>query len=237
MNKIRILQVIFAEPIEPWELDAFRGAIAGVVGKDHILFHNHNNTPGAEGYVYRYPRIQYKLIRRRPVLYCLDEGVEEIHHFFREHRGVLLLNGRSYDIKVQRVKADQFVLQVWDNWTDYHISKWHPIRTENYKEWNECKEKGEPEKMLFLEKILRNNIVTMLKHLESSTEKDVKVRIQRIVKEGVLPYKHNPITNRKNNIISISADFSTNVVLPEYIGLGSHVSVGYGMVRRIVETK
>lgn len=219
MKKIRILEVHFAEPIEHWELDAFRAAITGVVGGAHVFCHNH--LPGSEGFVYRYPRIQYKIINRRPVIYCLDEGVGEIHHFFREHHGVLLLNGRSYDIRVQRVNAVTVTMQVWDQWFNYHISKWHPLSQKNYQAYKLVETPNE--KMLFLEKILRGNILSMAKGIGWMIEKKAELRIMSIGCEDVIPYKNR-------NLINISADFTTNVTLPDYIGLGSHTSAGFGVV-------
>lgn len=50
-NKLRILSVAFDTPIEPWELRAFRGAVARKAGWEHELFHNHNNETG--GFHYR----------------------------------------------------------------------------------------------------------------------------------------------------------------------------------------
>jgi hypothetical protein len=223
MKILRVLEVHFAEPINPWELDAFRGAIAGAVVKEHVLYHNHNNTPGSEGYVYRYPRIQYKLINRRPVIICLDEGVEEIHHFFREHHGVMLLNGRSYDIKLPRVKAHTITLQVWDQLFQYHISKWHPLNQRNYTQYKMIE--NENERLLFLERVLRGNILSMAKGIGWSIDKQVELRIGEILREDVIRYKNR-------NLINISADFTTNVSLPELIGLGSHTSIGHGMVCR-----
>jgi hypothetical protein len=222
MIKIRTLQIHFDMPVEPWELDAFRGAVAGVVGHEHVLFHNHLQ----EGFRYRYPLIQYKLVDRRPMIYCIGEAVEEVHHFFREHKGMLLLNGRSYDIRVHRVKADMFTFQVWDQWFTYHISKWHALSQKNYQEYRQLT--NDNERHLLLEKILKGNILAMAKGLEWQVDKHIDLRISQIEREDVLPYK-----NKK--IISISARFTTNVSLPEYIGLGSHTSAGFGMVRKIVK--
>lgn len=222
MKKARILQVFFEEPVAAWELEAFRGAIAGVVGHEHVLFHNHVQ----DGFRYSYPGIQYKLVNGKPMIFCIGEGVDEVHHFFREHTGMLLLNGRSYDIKVHRVKAENATLQVFDQWFSYHISKWHPLSQKNYARYKMLDQDNE--KHMFLEKILKGNILSMAKGIGWLVDRQIDLRISHIEREDVLPYK-----GRK--LISISAVFSSNVSLPEFIGLGSHTSAGFGMVRRIVK--
>ena len=46
MNKLRILSVTFDTPIAPWELRAFRGAVAAKAGYQHEHFHNHESVQG-----------------------------------------------------------------------------------------------------------------------------------------------------------------------------------------------
>jgi Cas6b N-terminal domain len=86
MKNLRILQVAFDTEIQPYELPYFRGAVARKVGIEHEWFHNHDNTNG--GTHNRYPLIQYKLDthkgQMRPMLLCLDEAIEEAHHFFSQ---------------------------------------------------------------------------------------------------------------------------------------------------------
>ena len=62
MKKIRYLEVTFENDIEPWEVPAFRGAIIATAGKEHVLFHNHDD----DKFRYSYPLIQYKQIRKKP---------------------------------------------------------------------------------------------------------------------------------------------------------------------------
>ena len=59
MKRLRILQVSFDSNLQPYQLPAFRGAIARKVGIEHEWFHNHDNENG--GFHNRYPLIQYKL--------------------------------------------------------------------------------------------------------------------------------------------------------------------------------
>jgi hypothetical protein len=85
MKHLRTLAVTFDSQLPPWELPKFRGVFAHKVGLENEWFHNHNNETG--GYHNRYPLIQYKVNARgggafQPMLLCIDQGVEEAHHFF-----------------------------------------------------------------------------------------------------------------------------------------------------------
>lgn len=79
---IRLVTVTFTEPIQAQQLYAFRGAIAAKVGWQNEWFHNHDNTSG--GYHHRYPILQYKRHQGKPMILCLEHGVEEIQKFFSQ---------------------------------------------------------------------------------------------------------------------------------------------------------
>ena len=85
MKKLRVMTVAFDTTIEPYEIPAFRGAIAAKVGLEHEWFHNHNNeglkqvpnhldayVESQQQYHNRYPLIQYKISanrhQKRPML-------------------------------------------------------------------------------------------------------------------------------------------------------------------------
>lgn len=86
---IRVLSVSFQEEITARELSAFRGAIAAKVGWENDWLHNQDNKNN--GYHHRYARLQYKRHQGRPMLLCLENGVEEVQKFFmRENRELSL---------------------------------------------------------------------------------------------------------------------------------------------------
>lgn len=61
MKKIRTLTIIFEGEIKSYEIPAFRGAVIDKVGQENIIFHNHLND---NEFIYKYPLIQYKQIKR-----------------------------------------------------------------------------------------------------------------------------------------------------------------------------
>ena len=62
MTKVKILDIVFENSIEDFEIEAFRGAVSKLVGYENTLFHNHLSD---NKLVYAYPLVQYKRIKSK----------------------------------------------------------------------------------------------------------------------------------------------------------------------------
>ncbi|MCK6692498.1 MAG: hypothetical protein L6Q97_10390 [Thermoanaerobaculia bacterium] len=221
-TKLRVLSVVFDTPIEPWELRAFRGAVARKAGWEHELFHNHNNDTG--GFHYRRPLIQYKQDHGKPMLVCLNEGIEELHHFFSQPDWTLDLNGRTTPVRIARLDVKQFTLNVWEKPFRYHIRHWIALNEENYAVWTRLE--GMVERLALLEKILLNQIVSLLHQLGYHPERPVEVKLLSQKDERWISYK-------SVKMLAFSLEFSCNVALPDNLGIGKGCSSGWGVVKRL----
>ena len=219
MLKIRILDVEFENPIEPWETAAFRGAVIQSVGKNNILFHNHLK----KNYRYAYPLIQYKRIRSKPHLFCIEQGVDEVHHFFENKQEGLILGDRPYELKVDQIRLNKFTMQVWDKTFNYTLYDWLPLNQDNFRNFKELP--SEIDRIEFLEKVLTGNILSFAKGIKWNVDKDIKLRIDEIIKTKIISVK-----GIKREAFGI--DFKTNVFLPNHIGLGKNASLGFGVVKQ-----
>lgn len=220
--QVRLLSVAFDTPIQPWELPAFRGAIALKAGWEHDLFHNHDNENG--GFHYRLPLIQYKQDHGRPMLVCLNEGIEELQHFFSQPEWTLELNGREAPIRIAKLDVKQYRLGVTDKSFRYHIRNWIGLRDDNYGIYTRLD--GVVEKLYHLERVLQNQLISLLEQLgcPPDPENPVVVKIQQLKDERWVSFK-------KVKVLAFSLEFTANVVLPDYVGLGKGVSVGWGVVK------
>jgi hypothetical protein len=99
MFKLKYLRIGFQPEISAIELNYFRGAVIKAVNKENVLFHNHEE----EGFRYGYPLIQYKRIKGKPVLVCLQEGTEQIHDFFGRRVTKIQLGNRSVEISIENM--------------------------------------------------------------------------------------------------------------------------------------
>lgn len=173
MKKVRYLDIKFENDIKAWEVPFFRGAVSKIAGPKHMLFHNHDNTKNKLRYAY--PLIQYKRIGKKPHLICIEEGVDEVHHFFENKQEGLILNNRPYTLNVESINLDKITLQAWDNSFSYLIQDWLPLSQKNYKEYKLLN--SQKEQFKFLEKILIGNILSFAKGLNWNVDREIKVNI------------------------------------------------------------
>lgn len=224
MKKIRILDVGFENEIAAWEVPALRGAIIETAGRENTLFHNHIN----KDYLYSYPLIQYKRIGKKPHLVCIEDGVDMVHHFFEKKQEGLMLGDRPYELKVDQLGLNTFTMQVWDKSFNYFLQDWLPLSQKNYGEFKKLN--SELEQLEFLEKILVGNMLSFAKGIEWNIDKPIKLRIQNIVRTNILSVK-----GIKREAYTVS--FTSNVFLPNHIGLGKNASMGFGVVRSVNNKK
>jgi len=223
--KIRVLIIGFENEIRWGELEYFRAAVSDIAGAGHVLFHNHT----LKGYRYSYPLIQYQTWGKRPLLVCLNEGVDEVHHFFENRNGKMILGDREYDMKIGRINLNRFTLQTWDKTFRYKIYHWLPLNQDNYQKYKMLD--NDIDRAEFLGGILFGNILSFAKGMGWHLDKELlKVRI------------HDTGTRRMMRVKKVmreayTLEFSTNVFLPDFIGLGRNVSRGYGLVRPVREKK
>jgi hypothetical protein len=218
LKKIRILTVTFDTEISGFEIPAFRGAVVAKVGDANTLFHNHLNN---KQFLYRYPLIQYKMLRRKPAIMCIDYGVDEIHKFFEKKDWNLKISDRWLEMKIDNLQMNQFVMQVWDKTFNYSISNWIALNQENHIKYQEID--AMTARIEFLERTLKANILSFAKGIDWTVDKEILLSIKDIRRTRTAKVKGKYLAG-------FDLDFSTNVFLPNFIGLGKSVSLGYGVV-------
>jgi len=222
VKKIRILTVIFDTIIKNYEIEAFRGAVIEKVGRENsVLFHHHLND---KAFLYRYPLIQYKQINNRPAIICIEHGVDEIHRFFEKRDWSVKIGDRWLDTRIYRLLLNHFNMQVWESTFHYHIRNWIALNQSNYQKYQKLE--GEKERIEFLERTLTANIISFAKGIEWDVEKEIKLSITS-------PVEIKKVTLKGQKMMGFNMNFKTNVFLPNYIGLGKSVSLGFGMIKQI----
>lgn len=220
MPKIRVVKIVFDTEIKDYEIPAFRGAVIDLVGRDHVIFHNHL---GDDKFHYKYPVIQYKKEGRRASIVCIKEGVEEIHQFFQKNEGNIRIGQHHRQLLVERVQLNSFMIDVTDQMQQYSIHKWLPINASNFPRFVELD--SLVEQIHFLEKMLIGNILSMAKGLDWHVDKPIEVKITNIKNQYISKLKGH-------QLLTFDLDFKTNVFLPYDIGLGKSPSLGYGTINK-----
>lgn len=225
MNKTKILTIRFENEIRREEIACFRGAVINAMESANVLFHNHTDDDGLR---YAYPLIQYKRINQKAAIVCLGEGTEAIGEFFAGGNFEVSIGERAVSLKVDSVDAKQVLVQCWDDGFSYHLRRWLPFNKQNYEKY--CLMDGIVEKTTFLESLLIGNILSFAKGIGVHFEKKVVCKI-------ILLSEPLTIVHKGIRLMGFDVDFVTNVTLPDYIGLGKGVSVGKGIIKRIIKER
>ncbi len=225
MPKIRLVKVIFDTKLTPIEIPAFRGAIIQIVGQEHVAFHHHI---GDERFHYSYPVIQYKTHGKKAGIVCIQDGVDEIHHFFSKNEGQIRLGNEWRPLHVESVKINQFQVQVWDTSFAYSIRKWLPLNEKNYMVYQSLE--NLQERIVFLEKIIIGNVLSFAKGIGWTVDKPIEAKILDLSRQYWVSHKGVKLQ-------AFDLDFKINAFLPFDVGLGKGASMGFGTLYRQQKTK
>lgn len=218
MKPLRIITIRFNIPIKGHEIPAFRGALAQKVGLEHEWFHNHNNE--TDGFHYRYPRIQYKRHRGKPMLVCIENGIEEIQKYFSKPDWNLSFSGQTHKMGIEELRVHQFDIRVMEKMNTYRIKNWIALNNKNYKAY----QNGSPiEQLQILERSLAGHIISFTKGIKFRPEKRFEVKIDSFPET-------RPVKLKGMTTLGFNLTFKTDLFLPNFIGLGKAVSKGYGVV-------
>jgi len=217
MPHVRTLIIRFKNEIPKWEVNKFRGALIASLENANVLYHNHQD----EGLRYSYPLIQYRTLQGKAAITCIGDGTDAIGEFLSGQNHDLTLGERTEHFEIEDIHARNTLVQCWQTPLEYHIRRWIPLNKENYKSYEELE--GITERVALLEKILVGNILSTLKGMGIKIEEQLTCKITWLSEP-------KPVTFKKVKLIAFDANFRTNVSLPSLIGLGRHVSVGYGTI-------
>jgi hypothetical protein len=217
---LKILTIKFGAEIKQNEVPLLRGAIINMVPHNSILMHNHIDD---SKFRYSYPLVQYKIINHKAAIISLGDGIDAIGEFFSTMNHEILLGEREVSLEVEDISAKKVIITEIDPMRIYKISFWLPLNQDNFKIYEKKDSIGE--KYNFLENILKGNILSFCKGIGYHIDFNLQVLITKI-KEGNL-------TRYKNiKMQSFNAEFKTNINLPNLVGLGKGVSLGFGTISR-----
>lgn len=221
MEKTKILVVKFANMIRDEEVPLFRGAVVNTMENPNVLFHNHNSDGTLR---FDYPLIQYKCLGGVAAIVCVNKGTEVIGQFFASCNFNVQIGNRQLYLQVNSVDGSQCEVQVVDDFIVYTIHKWLPLNQENFETYIELD--GLADRCEMLEKKLIGNILSFAKGVGVSVDKEIILKIKEI--KGECVYKHKDVRMKGMDVV-----FGCNVLLPEYIGLGHGVSMGFGVIEKM----
>lgn len=178
-----------------------------------------DSTPGL---IHRYPVVQCKQIKSRLMVIGISQGaglLKEISGSTKELRfgeNICIISGLDPEIRNE-------VFGISDKIHTYEfLIPWLALNQQNAKKFYHLK--GKPERDAFMQKILTGNLNTLAKSINYdlpaplTCQSRVRFKRQRIHRENVMVFL---------------GTFGTNLRIPDYLGIGQSVSLGFGTIRCI----
>ena len=218
---IRTLSISFDLPVFARQLSQWRGAFIEMAGWQDDLFHNHK---AEREYVYRYPLIQYRLMRGKAGLFAINEGVDALQKVLAETDWEINWQGKKCTLNVEHLQMDEHFLRMITKPRTYRLYKWVPMYAENYKKWK--KAKNLIERITLLQNILTKQVEGFCEAMNYVPESPIKIDIQHIqLMEDIRIFN--------TQMIAFNIDYSANILLPKNIGLGRGISKGFGWQKAV----
>ena len=221
MNYVKSLIVKFENSLRTSEISMFRGAVIDIDdNRDDILFHSHDG----EELRYAYPLIQYKTINGKAAIVSIDEGTDSVAKMLYPYERELRIGNKTEKFIICETMACSTNINYVEEPIKYSISQWMPLNKENYIAYTSTKDLIE--QLEILKKMLIGNILSFAKGIGLHLENELKIQI-------LSSKECKPVVYKGQKMMVFNVEFTSNLRLPQYIGLGKGVRIGYGTIREM----
>jgi hypothetical protein len=185
---------------------------------EYAELHQHD----ADRFIYRYPVVQYKMIKNVPTVIGINEGAEILKKIFDEYQEIRL-GAETYQIVERGIAIRDEEFGISDMIRSYEFaSPWLALNQENYRKFYTLK--GKEERDEFVRKILIGNLISMSKSLGYEVPAPIKC-------DTNLHFQKDRLKN--TSVMTFTGKFHANFLIPDYLGIGKSVSRGFGAVKQI----
>jgi hypothetical protein len=215
LKKTLYLTLKTAKPIGE-DASKLRGYIADRF-KEYPILHHHIEEAG---YLYTYPRVQYKILEGTPVILGIEEGAAVLKKISDDITELKLGKSRY---KVESIQMTQLNADFGPCRENNHykiVTPWLALNPSNYERYNDIKDWKE--KKEFLNGILVGNILSMCKSLDYVVTSKLYVHSRLFDEEVEFKGVH---------LIGFTGEFRVNFEIPDFFGLGKGVSQGFGTIK------
>ena len=218
LNYVTIPQTIIRFPdvrLKTRDAHKLRGYFGNLFKERSVLLHNHM---GNGEFRYRYPQVQYKVLEGVPHLVGLLDGAKLLPELFFQI-DELKVGGETIPLHHKNIDHKAVEVGITDRQQHYRFQTlWMALNQKNHTRYQNA---TPPEQKALLERILIGNILAFLKAADHYVE-------QRITVDGRFKEKTTRFKNR--SMLAFEGAFTTNITLPNLIGLGKQTARGFGTV-------
>lgn len=198
------------------DANKLKGYIAKLF-REYPIFHNHYGNRC----MFTDSRVHYMVVGRVGYILGIEEGAEAIKML--SDISELHLENSIYKVRPTFCDKEEIIIPTKEFIQYDLVSYWLPYNSENYEIFKTLKDRTE--KKFFVNNMLRNNIISMCKGYGLDVDKRKHtIYVHSRLKESMSFYKV-PRT-------SYIGEFRTNMILPDFFGLGEKVSAGFGVIKR-----
>jgi hypothetical protein len=182
---------------------------------EYALLHQHS----ADKFIYKYPKIQYKIIEGKPLVLGIDEGAEVLKQIYDKFDEIRIDQSR-YSIVERGITLKSEEFGCTQQILSYRfMTPWLALSQENYARYINA---SQEDKRDLLRRILVGNILSASKGLGYTATEHIKLEVGRM---------HDQICTLKGTkVTGIWGEFMTNFAIPDHMGLGKSVSRGFGAI-------
>jgi hypothetical protein len=229
-TQIHITTITFPEiALRVRDAHKLRGYFGRLFQEHSPLLHNHFEEGDGSGpkFRYAYPLVQYKVLNKIPTLLGLGDGTELLVQLFLKIKE-LQIDGETYPVLSKHIQHQKITIGLSADLHTYRYETlWLGLNQKNYKAYNAAER---IEKSSILKNTAVANILTFieafgLKFDRSQPEQRVMLKLAPT----------EPVITKFKNVefLGFGGNFTTNVLLPDDVGLGKQAARGFGTIRRI----
>ena len=221
MPSIHTVQIQFPEiTLTTRDAHKIRGYFGRLFETHSPLLHNHLE---GGGHRYAYPLVQYKVLNQVPTLIGLEEGARLLTELFLKIKE-LSIEGKCFQLTSKHIKSGHTVTGIADELFRYQFQTlWMALNQQNYQRYRQEDEIGQKQ---ILQRIAIGNILSFLKGLNIFIAEQERIMIKLELEPKKTRFKDQ-------EMLGFTGHFTTNAILPDYIGLGKAVSRGFGTIKLI----
>lgn len=205
-----------------------RGYFGELFREHSPLLHNHFEETGDEGpkYRYAYPLVQYKVLHKTPTLIGMAEGAQLLVELFLRIREINI-EGQVIPVLSKHIEHRQCTIGISEELHTYRFETlWLGLNQKNFRAYQQADDAG---KSMILRNTAVANILTFVEAFGLKPDKEIPGQKIMLKLSQTEPVK----TKFKNvEFTAFGGSFTTNVLMPDYIGLGKQAARGFGTIRK-----
>lgn len=218
-QNLQICSIKFPEiKLQTRDAHKLRGYFGNLFKQYSTILHNHYEDGS---FRYKYPTVQYKVIKNVPTLIGINEGAELLPSLFLNIKE-LDIDGEKFEVNTKNIELKSKEVGYSQSLHEYEFATlWMALNQVNYSKYNTLKSKTEKQEML--NAIVIGHILSFFRNTGVELNPNERLMAKVTVEEKSTNFK-------ENKMVAFSGSFVVNALLPDEIGLGKAVSRGFGTI-------